>query len=94
MADITTIRRNLVLKEFEIKETPDGRQVTFSIKFVKKNGELVFVSRAVAAGLRFNQKENRMRGILPVDSTNNATGHVTPAHIDGIVAWNGKKVKM
>jgi len=94
MAEIMTIRRNLVLKEYEIKETPEGKQIVFSIKFVKKNGELIFIPRAVAAGLRFNQKENRMRGILPVDSTNNAVGHVTPAHIDGIVAWNGKRVKM
>jgi len=94
MTEITTIRRNLVLKEYEIKESPEGKQVVFSIKFVKKNGELIFIPRAVAAGLRFNQKENRMRGILPVDSTNNAVGHVTPAHIDGIVAWNGKRVKM
>ena len=94
MVEITTIRRNLVLKEFEIKETSDGRQVTFSIKFVKKNGELVFIPRAVAAGLNMNMKDNRMRGILGVDSINNAVGHITPVHIDGIVEWNGNKVKM
>ena len=63
MAENPTIRRNLVLKEYEIKETPDGKQVTFSIKFVKKNGELVFIPRAVAAGLPFNGKDNRMRGV-------------------------------
>ena len=94
MAEITTIRRNLVLKEFEIKETPDGRQVTFSIKFVKKNGELVFLPRAVACGLKMNMKDNRMRGAIPVDPENNSIGHVTPFHIDSIVQWNGKKVKM
>lgn len=94
MAEITTIRRNLVLKEYEIKETTDGRQVTFSIKFVKKNGELVFLPRAVATGLKMNMKDNRMRGVLLVDSDNNSIGHITPVHIDGIVQWNGKKVKM
>ena len=88
------IPRNLALKEFELKETPDGKQVTFSIKFVKKNGELIFVPRAVAAGLRFNISDNRMRGILAVDADNNASGHVTPVHIDGIVEWNGKKIHM
>jgi hypothetical protein len=36
MAKITTIRRNLALKEYETKETPDGKQVSFSIKFIKK----------------------------------------------------------
>ena len=68
MAEIQPIRRNLALKEYEIKETPNGKQVTFSISFVKKNGELVFIPRAVAAGLPFNGKDNRMRGVLPVDS--------------------------
>lgn len=94
MAEIKTIRRNLALKEYEIKETPEGKQVTFSIKFVKKNGELVFLPHAVAAGLKMNMKENRMRGALPVDINNESVGHVTPFHIDGIVEWNGKKVKM
>jgi hypothetical protein len=94
MAEIETIRRNLALKEYEIKETPSGRQVVFSIKFVKKNGELVFLPRAVAAGLKMDMKQNRMRGAIPVDSDNNAIGHVTPFHIDGITEWNGKKVKM
>ena len=94
MTETLTIRRNLVLKEYEIIETSDGRQITFSIKFVKKNGELVFIPRAVATGLKMNMKDNRMRGVLPVDSDNNSIGHITPVHIDGIVQWNGKKVKM
>jgi hypothetical protein len=94
MVKIETIRRNLALKEYEVKETPQGKQVTFSIKFVKKNGELVFVPRAVAAGLKMDMKANRMRGILAVDQGNMATGHITPVHIDGIIEWNGKKVKL
>ena len=94
MAEIQTIRRNLVLREYEGKEAPDGTQTTFSIRFVTKNGELIFIPRAVAAGLNFNMKENRMRGVLPVDIQNNAAGHVTPVHIDGIVEWNGKKVRI
>ncbi len=94
MAEIQTIRRNLVLKQYEIKETPEGKQFTFSIRFVMKNGELVFIPRAVAAGLPFNGKDNRMRGVLPVDAQNETTGHVTPVHIDGIIEWNNKKVRM
>jgi len=94
MAEIQTIRRNLALEEYEVKETPDGKQVTFSIRFVKKNGELVFIPRAVAAGLPFNCKYNRMRGVLSVDVENKAIGHVTPVHIDGIIEWNGKKIKL
>jgi len=94
MTVVQTIRRNLALKEYEIKETPDGRQVTFSIKFVTKRGEIIFIPRAVAAGLRFDMKGNRMRGVLAVDTDNKSIGHVTPVHIDGIIEWNGKKVKM
>ena len=94
MAEIQTIRRNLALKEYEIKENPDGKQATFSIKFVLKNGELAFIPRAVAAGLPFNMKDNRMRGVLAIDNDNNASGHVTPVHIDGIIEWNGKKIKL
>ena len=94
MAEIQTIRRNLALKEYEIKETPYGKQTVFSIRFVKKNGELVFIPRAVAAGLPFHVKDNRMRGVLPVDIENIGSGHVTPVHIDGIIEWNGKKIRL
>ena len=94
MAEKQSIRRSLALKEYEIKETLEGKQITFSIKFVKKNGELVFIPCAIATGLPFNSKDNRMRGILPVDSDNNASGHITPVHIDGIIEWNGKKIKL
>jgi len=94
MAEIQTIRRNLALKEYEIKETPDVKQAVFSIRFVKKNGENVFIPRAVAAGLPFNGKENRMRGVMPVDGDNNGSWHVTPVHIDGIIEWNGKKIRL
>ena len=88
------IRRNLALKQYEVNETPNGKQVTFSVKFVKKDGELVFMPRAVAAGLKMNMKENRMRGMLPVDANGTACGHVTPVHIDGLIEWNGMKVRM
>ncbi|MDP3641858.1 MAG: hypothetical protein Q8S54_01575 [Bacteroidota bacterium] len=91
---IETIRRNLVLKELEIKETPQGKQIVFSIKFVKKDGELVFMPRAVATGLKMNMKENRMRGVLPVDADGNACGHVTPVSIDSLIEYNGIKIIM
>jgi len=88
------IRRYEALKEFQVKEDPDGNQVVFSIKFIKKSGELVFYPRAVASGLRFNMSDKRMRGVLPVDKDNKANGHVTPVHIDSIIEWNGKQLKL
>jgi hypothetical protein len=39
-------------------------------------------------------KDNRMRGVLPVDIFGNAISHVTPVHIDALLEFNGKKVRM
>lgn len=87
-----TIRRNLALREYDTKETPDGKQVVFSIKFIKKNGELVFIPKAVACGLSQNLKSNRLRGVIPVDRDNEQIGHPTPVNINAITEWNGKKI--
>lgn len=86
------IRRNLALREYDIKEDPAGNPVTFAIKFVKKNGELVFIPRGRPSGLPFNATANRMRGVMPVDENLEQTGHVYAVDIDAIVEWNGKKV--
>jgi hypothetical protein len=90
MAD--TIRRNYALREYDIKETPQGRQMTFSIKFVKKGGEVVFLPRAVACGLPYNLKDNRMRGVVAVDGNGDKIGHAYPVNIDLILEWNGKQI--
>lgn len=87
-----TIRRNLMLREYDVKEEPGGKQVVFSIKFVKQNGELVFMPRAVACGLSVNMNKNRLRGVIPVDGNGDGMGHPTPVNIDAIVEWNGKAV--
>lgn len=89
-----TIRRNLVLREYDIKKTPQGGQTIFSIKFIKRNGELVFMPKAVACGLNTNMKENRLRGVLPVDAGGEGIGHPTPVNIDAIVEWNGYPVEL
>ncbi len=90
MAD--KIRRNLMLHEYDIKETPAGKQTTFSIKFIKQNGEIVFMPRAAACGLTANMSKNSIRGVLPIDLQGNKTGHPTPVSIDAIIEWNGKIV--
>ena len=86
------IRRNLMLREYDIKETPQGKQTTFSIKFVKTNGELIFMPRAVACGLTANMNKNRIRGVLPVDNSGAKISHPTPVNIDSIIEWNGMEV--
>lgn len=87
-----SIRRNVALREYDIKETPGGKQTEFSIKFLKKNGELVFLSKAVACGLPFNMKDNRMRGVVAIDARGDKIGHPYPVNIDLIIEWNGKKI--
>lgn len=86
------IRRIDVLREYDIKHDPKGIQVTFSIRFVKKNGESVFLPRAVACGLPWNVAESRMRGVRPVNSQLDPIGHIYPVGIDNITEWNGKRV--
>ena len=88
---MSNILRANVLREMEIKETPDGKQVVFSIKFIKKDGSIVFFPRCVAAGLRFNMTKNRMRGVLPVEDDGEAAGHVYPVSIDNIIEFNEKQ---
>lgn len=86
------IRRVDVLREYDIKEDNRGKQVVFSIRFVKVNGESVFLPRAVATGLNMNVSESRMRGVRPVDPKGDKTGHIYPVRIDNILEWNGNKV--
>jgi len=79
------IRRNLMLKALDIKEIPAGEQVSFSIIFIIKDGERVFVPRAVSTGLPYSLSANRLRGILVIDSSGNKIGHVYPLCIDNIL---------
>jgi hypothetical protein len=87
-----SIRRNYALREYDIKETPDGKQVVFSIRFIKNNGESVFLPRAVACGLSCNMKENRLRGVVAIDAKGDKIGHIYPVSIDLITEWNGKTI--
>jgi len=90
---VTRIKRVDMLREFDVKETPAGRQVVFSIAFITANGERVFLPRAVASGVNcLNLKANRLRGVVAVDMKGDKIGHVYPVRIDNIVLWNSKKV--
>jgi len=86
------IRRIDMLREYDIKSDPQGRQVSFSIRFIKINGESVFLPRAIATGLKMNVAANRMRGLRPVNSKLDPIAHIYPVRIDNIVEWNGKQV--
>lgn len=88
----TTIRRNQVLQELDIKEDPYGNQIVFSIQFDKINGERVFYPRAVSCGLNMHLSKNRTRGALPIDAKGSRIGHPTPIGIDRIIRFNGSEV--
>lgn len=83
-----------MLREYDIKETPEGKQTSFSIKFIKTNGEIVFMPRAVACGLTANMSKNRLRGVVSIDLKGDKIGHPTPVSIDAIMEWNGLEVIM
>ncbi len=84
----THIRRNLMLRELDIKLLPDGSKHIFSIKFVDKEGKLRFVPEAYACGLRMDMNSHRVRGIQPCCSSGRAEGHPIPVGIDRILQYN------
>ncbi len=61
------IKLSSVLAQLDEKLDPNGNPNTFSIKFVKKNGELAFYNRCISTGLNLNLKSNVMRGVRLVD---------------------------
>ncbi|MFA6128791.1 MAG: hypothetical protein WC699_15940 [Bacteroidales bacterium] len=86
------IRRNTMLKALDIKEGPGGEQITFSMVFIQKDGQRVFVPRGVAVGLPYSLTVNRLRGVLPIDAAGNKAGHVYPVSIDNILEFNSLEV--
>jgi uncharacterized OB-fold protein len=89
-----TIKLQVVLADMEVKSNPDGKIKTFSISYVKKDGELVYVLRAIKTGLRFNSYSKMMRGVVAVDKEGGWIGHPTPVHIFKITEYNGFKVSI
>ena len=90
----SSITISQVLAELDMAVKPDGKQNTFSVRFVKQNGESVFLLRAVKTGLKMNMKEQAMRGMRPVDKDMNAIGHIYPVWIWAITEFNGHKVSL
>lgn len=83
-----------MLKDLDIRTDESGAQRVFSVAFIKQDGQKVFFPRAIATGLRMNMKENRVRGILPVDDKLEATDHVYPVGIDRFIEYNGMEITL
>lgn len=92
MAKPTHIRRNMMLKELDIRWLPNGNRYIFSIKFSDKQGFLHFFPYAIVRGLRYDVREARQRGIQPCDEKGNPIDHVYPAGIDAITQYNKMEV--
>lgn len=88
MGKPTQIRRNLMLKEMDVKWLPNGKRNTFSIKFVTKSGNIHFFKSAFMTGLPYNVKEFRQRGIQPCNEQQEPIDHVYPVGIDAILMFN------
>lgn len=90
----THIRRNMMLKEMDIRWLPNGKRNIFSIKFVTKSGKLYYIPQAFVRGLRYNARDARQRGIQPCDCKGNPEGtdHVIPVGIDRIIMYNNMEV--
>ena len=81
-----------MLRELDVKETPNGKQTAFSVVFVSQSGQRIFLPRAVSCGLPYSLKTHRLRGLLPVDSHGDKSGHVYPVSIDNILEYNSMEV--
>lgn len=79
-----------MLKALDIKEEPGGEQITFSMVFIQKDGQRVFVPGGVAVGLPYSLTVNMLRGVLPIDAAGNKAGYVYPVCIDNILDIIGR----
>lgn len=88
-----TIQRNTMLHDLDIRWLPNGKRRIFSIKFVAKDGRLIFFPKAHACGAgKMDNKKYRLRGIQPCDADGNPDGHVYPVRIDNIIQYNSMRV--
>jgi hypothetical protein len=76
---------NAVLADWDEQFFPDGTEKFFSVGYIKKNGEFVYLKRCRRAGLRFSMKMHDMKAAEPVDIHGKAIGHVHPIWIHSIV---------
>lgn len=92
MGKATHIRRNMMLKEMDIRWLPNGKRNIFSIKFVTKSGKLYYIQHAFVRGLPYNVQDARQRGIQPCDCKGNPEFHVYPVGIDMVIMYNNMEV--
>ncbi len=80
---------NAVLADWDETKLPDGSDKFFSVGFITKTGEFIYIKRGKKRGLRFSMKEYDYKAVQPVDKNGNETGHVYPVWIHSIVLYIG-----
>ena len=78
---------NAVLADWDEHHYPNGNVKYFSVGYIKKNGEFVYLKRCKKIGLRFSMKDFNMKAAQPVDTQGNAIGHVHPIWIHSIMIY-------
>lgn len=87
------ITRRQMLQQMDIRQTPDGRPIVYSVKFVEASGKLRYLPQCTICGAgRMNVKQHRVRGLQPCDCKGAPEGHVYPVRIDNILNFNGHPV--
>lgn len=80
---------NAILADWDETKLPNGQTKFFSVAFVSKKGEFIFIKRGKKTGLRFNMKKHNMKAVQPVDNEGNEIGHVYPVWIHSILYYSG-----
>ena len=80
---------NAVLADWDEGKLPDGNTKFFSVAYIKKNGEFVYLKRAQRSGLRANMKALDLKAAQPVNQSGNKIGHVHPIWIHSILFYRG-----
>lgn len=83
---------NAVLADWDETKLPNGEFKYFSVGYIKKNGEFVYLKRCKKSGLRFSMKDHNMKGALPVDQQGNPSDHVHPIWIHSIMFYRGNVI--
>ena len=78
---------NAVLADWDEAILPNGDVKYFSVGYIKKNGEFVYIKRAKRSGLRMNMKKLDMKAAIAVDKQGNTIGHVHPIWIHAILFY-------
>lgn len=88
-----TISRLDMLREISTKETSSVERKLFSIKFVTKGGEVVYLPFAYDTPIRPELQSKRFIGVMPSSSTGQSiSSHPTPVLIDNILEYNHQQV--